>query len=90
MAGRARERSLLDVLRQEVQDIIIGCREGLDIWDRYEALSRLSNQELAQRGLARDDVSRVANSGDDQSFAQCAHGSALGRPRLGGRLGRAG
>ena len=40
-----------------------GIREGREIETRYYALSRLTNAELAQRGLKREDIARVAVTG---------------------------
>ena len=53
----------LDVLIQALRDIIAGSREGLAMQDRYEELSRLSDWELARRGLTRADIGRLAVNG---------------------------
>jgi hypothetical protein len=49
---------------QWVHDIIVGSRDGLAMQDRYEVLSRLSDCELAQRGLTRADFPRLVVNGD--------------------------
>jgi hypothetical protein len=51
-------------LAQWLRDIIAGSRDGLAMQDRYEALSRLSDWELAQRGLTRADFPRLVVTGE--------------------------
>lgn len=36
-----------------------GVRDGLDLFGRHEALSRLSDEALGKRGLARGDIARA-------------------------------
>jgi hypothetical protein len=36
-----------------------GVREGLDMADKYRALARLSDVELAKRGLIRSEITRA-------------------------------
>jgi hypothetical protein len=52
-----------------VRDVIAGARDGLAMQDRYEALSRLSDRELAKHGLTRDDFPRLAVNGEQAFFA---------------------
>ncbi|HET7191705.1 MAG TPA: hypothetical protein VFI98_07305 [Pseudolabrys sp.] len=40
-----------------------GAREGLQISERYHALSRLSTPDLARRGLTRRTIARAALTG---------------------------
>jgi hypothetical protein len=56
----AHQHPFLNALAQLARDIIAGRRDGLALQDRYEALSRLSNRELTQRGLTRADIPRLA------------------------------
>jgi hypothetical protein len=58
-----RRHFFLNVLVQALRDIIAGSREGLAMQDRYEELSRLSDWELARRGLTRADIGRLAVNG---------------------------
>jgi hypothetical protein len=51
-------------LARWVRDIMAGSRDGLAMQDRYEALSRLSNGELARRGLTRADFPRLVVNGE--------------------------
>ena len=44
-------------------DAFEGIMEGREIAYRYELLSRLSNVELARRGLTRQDIPRAAVTG---------------------------
>ena len=39
--------------------IIEGIGEGMTLRSRYEELSRLSDADLAQRGIRREDIARV-------------------------------
>jgi hypothetical protein len=60
----AHEYPFLKALVRFVEDIIVGCRDGLEMWNRYEALSRLSNWELASRGLTRASITRLVVHGE--------------------------
>ena len=60
----AHEYSFLKTMVQLVNDIIVGSRDGLEMQDRYEALSRLSDWELARRGLTRADITRLVVNGE--------------------------
>src|SRR5688572_4244809 len=43
----------------------LGVRDGADLMSRYDALARLSDDALAKRGLARDEIGRaVLNESD--------------------------
>jgi hypothetical protein len=64
-----RRHFFLNGLVQALGDIIAGSREGLAMQDRYEKLSRLSEWELARRGLTRADTRRLV-----------VHGETRGRP----------
>jgi hypothetical protein len=62
---RAHSRTLCrSELAQWMRDIIAGSRDGLAMQDRYEALSRLSDWELARRGLTRADFPRLIVNGE--------------------------
>lgn len=37
-----------------------GIGEGISLRSRYEELSRLSDTELSQRGIRREDIARIA------------------------------
>ena len=52
-----------------VRDVIVGARDGLAMQDRYEALSRLSDRELARHGLTRADFPRLAVNGEHGTIA---------------------
>jgi hypothetical protein len=43
--------------------LVGGIRDGLALADRYDRLSRMSDAELAQRGLSRVELPRAALSG---------------------------
>jgi hypothetical protein len=59
-----RRHFFLNVLVQTLHDIIAGSREGLAMQDRYEKLSRLSDWELARRGLTRADTRHLVVHGE--------------------------
>jgi hypothetical protein len=40
--------------------LLIGVQDGLDLMARYHALSRLSDEALAKRGLTRSGIARAA------------------------------
>lgn len=42
-----------------------GVREGLEIWDRYDRLSRRSDHELRRYGLERSKIAQAAARGFD-------------------------
>jgi uncharacterized protein YjiS (DUF1127 family) len=48
---------------QVFTDFVEGAREARAIAARYESLSRLSDNQLAQRGLTRGDVPQAAVTG---------------------------
>jgi uncharacterized protein YjiS (DUF1127 family) len=48
---------------QVFADFVEGAREARAIAARYESLSRLSDNQLAQRGLTRGDVPQAAVTG---------------------------
>ena len=50
-------------LRQFFADMFAGIQEGREIAVRYHALTRLSQAELASRGLTRRDISQAAVTG---------------------------
>ncbi len=52
-----------------MSDIIAGARDGMAIWNRYEALSRHTEQDLDRRGLTRDDFPRLAVNGGCRAIA---------------------
>lgn len=58
-----RGRFFSNTLAQAVRDIIAGSRDGLAMQDRYQKLSRLSDWELARRGLTRADIIRLVVHG---------------------------
>jgi hypothetical protein len=44
-------------------NVLAGIRDGGAMHARYEELARLSNTDLAQRGLARGDIMRAVLAG---------------------------
>lgn len=46
-----------------VTDIFAGIMEGREISRRYDLLARMTNTELAQLGLTRQDIPRAAVDG---------------------------
>ena len=48
-------------------DIAAGVHDAREIENRYETLSRMSDEALACRGLTRDDVPQVAETGRKSS-----------------------
>ena len=57
---------LADHLSQPVRNALAalrlfrsGAKDGLDLMQRYEALNRLSDSELARRGLRRDEIGQM-------------------------------
>jgi len=45
-------------------NVLAGIRDGGAMHDRYTALARLSNADLARRGLTRADVMRAVVKGE--------------------------
>ena len=45
-------------------NVLAGIRDGGAMHARYEALARLSNTDLARRGLARGDIMRAVLAGE--------------------------
>jgi len=43
-----------------IENTVIGIAEGHEIYAQYRKLSRLSNAELARRGLTREQVPQAA------------------------------
>jgi uncharacterized protein YjiS (DUF1127 family) len=62
-ANLTREVPWLAAIGRFFADLAAGIHEGREIETRYFALSRLSDAELAQRGLKREDIARVAVTG---------------------------
>ena len=58
-----RSASSLRKVFQMFGDFVEGAREARAISTRYESLSRLSDNQLAQRGLTRGDVPQAAVTG---------------------------
>ena len=50
-------------LLRSIGTVFDGVTEGRGIAARYDRLSRMSDTELAQRGLIRQDISRAAVNG---------------------------
>jgi hypothetical protein len=46
-----------------VANVMAGIRDGGEMHARYQALARLSNTDLARRGLTRDTITRAVLSG---------------------------
>ena len=55
---------LLDSAWKTVRAFFQGVRDGLEMSDRYHALSRMSDVELAKRGLTRSEITRAVVLGD--------------------------
>jgi uncharacterized protein YjiS (DUF1127 family) len=51
--------SVLENLRNGISAFFQGVQDGRDMADRYYVLSRLSDEQLAQRGLTRNDITRA-------------------------------
>ena len=58
-AGHARPSRFRTVLGA-LNTFFAGIQEGREIWNRYESLARMSDAQLARRGLARDEVPQAA------------------------------
>jgi hypothetical protein len=63
LAALAREVPGLKAVGRFFTAIAEGVREARAIETRYEALSRLSDQALAARGLSREEIPQAAVSG---------------------------
>ena len=61
------ETSLFESLRNTVVAFFEGIQDGVDMADRYHTLSRMSDKQLAKRGLNRTDVPRAALLGRGRS-----------------------
>jgi hypothetical protein len=59
-----RARTALARLGSSGRRLLLGIAEGVAAARRYESLAALSEAELARRGLAREDLARVAMFGD--------------------------
>jgi hypothetical protein len=55
--------SFLHKFAHEIGEFVEGIREAQAIAARYDALSRLSDVELARRGLTRADIPQAALTG---------------------------
>ena len=54
-------------LGEPVRDFFYGLDEALVVAERCESLSRMSDDELAERGLAREDIPRTAFTVEDDA-----------------------
>jgi uncharacterized protein YjiS (DUF1127 family) len=54
-----RQAPRLLALRRSIADFFAGVQHGLAMAEQYQALSRLTDGELAQRGITRADIPRV-------------------------------
>lgn len=63
LPGFARQAQRLHVLRRAIADFFAGIQDGLAMAERYKSLSRLTDGELAQRGITRADIPRVVAKG---------------------------
>jgi hypothetical protein len=50
-------------LLQFLHEFVAGLREGVALANRYEALSNLSDSELARLGLRREDIPQATLAG---------------------------
>jgi hypothetical protein len=57
---------LLDNAWGTIRAFFQGVREGLEMSDRYHALSRMSDVDLAKRGLTRSEITRAVVLGTDR------------------------
>ena len=48
---------------QHFANVLAGIRDGGDMHARYQELARLSNSDLAKRGLSRADITRAVLAG---------------------------
>jgi hypothetical protein len=46
-----------------VSNVLAGIRDGGEMYARYQALARLSNTDLARRGLSRETITRAVLTG---------------------------
>jgi uncharacterized protein YjiS (DUF1127 family) len=51
--------SLLESLRNGISAFFHGIQDGMDMADRYHALSRMSDEQLAKKGLTRGNITRA-------------------------------
>jgi uncharacterized protein YjiS (DUF1127 family) len=58
--------SFFESLRSTLTTFARGVQDGLDMADRYHALSRMSDDQLARRGLTRADITRAALLGSER------------------------
>jgi uncharacterized protein YjiS (DUF1127 family) len=63
----ARAAPLLKAIRDFFGEIADGIRDAREIENRYETLSRMSDEALAYRGITREDVPLVAVTGRKRS-----------------------
>jgi hypothetical protein len=54
---------LVKRLTHVLAETLRGARDGIGIAQRYDALSRLGEAELARRGIGRADITRLAIQG---------------------------
>ena len=59
----ARATPRLKAIGRFFSEIVEGVHDAREIENRYETLSRMSDEALACRGITRDDVPRVAVTG---------------------------
>ena len=50
-------------IAQHFANVLAGIRDGGDMHARYQELARLSNSDLAKRGLTRADIMRAVVAG---------------------------
>ena len=60
---RRQQTSLLENLRNGAIAFLEGLQEGREMERAYSLLSRMSQDELRKRGLARSDITRAVASG---------------------------
>ena len=65
--ARLRATPRLKAIGRFFADIVEGVHDAREIENRYETLSRMSDEALACRGLTRDDVPQVAVTGRKSS-----------------------
>jgi hypothetical protein len=51
--------SAFESVRDTIAAFFQGVQDGLDMRDRYQALSRMSDEQLAKRGLTRENLTRA-------------------------------
>jgi uncharacterized protein YjiS (DUF1127 family) len=63
LSGLSRHTPRLHAFGRAIADFFAGIEDGRAMAEHYKYLSRLTDGELAQRGIARADIPRVVAKG---------------------------